>query len=287
MSTETSVEQTASAPAPVETAAPAPADEAKELELGSTDTPADAAETPEPDGERRNKVPAKQRINQLTRDKRQLESKLTELETKLQDFERRIQPQEPKEPKLAEYDNDADFVAAVHQYHKDKASFDSTKVAKQESEAQAAQRKQEEQQKAGLKFVTDLQREKENYEGIEAVMKDETFAAIVNSMPSDLLTLIQTSEKNVALAYYLGTHLDEADDIATLAKQSPTKAARALAHLESRLEIPKPKTVSNAPPPVKKVAGSSVVEKDINDPKLPYKEFVALREKQIAARRRR
>jgi hypothetical protein len=103
-------------------------------------------------------------------------------------------------------------------------------------------------------------------------------------MDPDLRHLIQTSDKNIALAYHLGTNLDVAERIASL---SPVLAAREIALLESRLETPKPKTVSNAPPPVKPVNGGSVKEKDISDPNLSDAEFNEMRRKQRAARGRR
>ncbi|HYE73672.1 MAG TPA: hypothetical protein VEF04_10085, partial [Blastocatellia bacterium] len=119
MSTETSVEQTASAPAPAETAAPAPADEAKELELGSTDTPADAADTGEPESEekKRNKVTAKQRINELTGKNWELKRVLSDKDKRIQELEGKLQPQEPVKPKLADFGSDADYETAMDRYY--------------------------------------------------------------------------------------------------------------------------------------------------------------------------
>jgi len=285
MSTETTVVETASAPAPVENAAPTTADEGKAPDTGteSTDTPASAAENPEKGEEKAKPSPGVQkRINELTRDKHQLREEKRQLEEELNRLRQQASPQEPKEPKLADFDNDADFVAAVHKYHQDKAAYDSSQGKQRETQEQEAQRKQEARFKTAQKFVNDLNKEKANYEGIDEVIADPTFALITKEMSPDLVTLIQESPKNVALFYHLGTHLEEAERIASL---SPVQAARELALLESRLEIPKPKTVSNAPPPVKQVKGSSVTEKDIYDPKLPYSEYDALRKKQRAARK--
>ena len=284
MTDETTVEQTASTPVPAETAAPAPADEVKAPELGTTDTPADTADPGATEAEKqRNKVTAKQRISELTRDKYQLRNENEELKKRLDEIEKRIQPAEPVKPKLADFDSDAEFEAAMDQYYQNKAIHDSRKAKQTETQEQETLRKQADQYKAAQKFVTDLNKEKENYEGIDEVMSDPAFALITKSMAPEIVTLIQSSDKNIALAYYLGTHLEDAERIASL---HPVLAARELALLESRLETPKPKTVSNAPPPVKPVSGGSVKDKDIYDPKLPYSEYDALRKKQRAARRR-
>jgi len=284
MTDETTVEQTASAPAPAETAAPAPADEVKAPELGTTDTPASAAENPEKSEEKSKPSPGVQkRINELTREKYEAKKRADELEKRLQEIESRFVPQEPVKPKLADFDSDAAFETALDQYYQNKAQYDSVQTKKRETQEQETLRKQEDQYKAAQKFVTDLNKEKANYEGIDEVMADPAFALITKSMAPEIVTLIQSSDKNIALAYYLGTHLEDAERIASL---HPVLAARELALLESRLETPKPKTVSNAPPPVKPVSGGSVSAKDIYDPKLSYAEYDALRKKQRAARRR-
>ena len=279
MRTETTVEQTASAPAPVENAAPAPADEVKAPELGSTDTPADTAAPVESEVEKRNKTTARQRINELTRDKHQLRNENTDLRKKLEEYERQNQPQEPVKPKLEDFGSDAEFDSALNQYYQNKHAFDSRKNSQQQAQEQETQRKQADQFKSHQKFVSDLNREKGNFEGMDEVIADPIFAEITRSMSPDIISLVQGSEKNVALFYHLGTHIEEAERIASL---PPVQAARELALLESRLEIPKPKTVSTAPEPVKPVKASSVTEKDPKD--MSDKEFAEWRRKQIKAR---
>lgn len=284
MTTENTVDQTASAPAPVENAAPTPADEGKAPESGTTDTPASAAADTDKGEDKTKPAPGVQkRINELTREKYQLREEKKALEDELQQLRSKTQ-QEPIKPKLADFGSDAEYEAALDQYYASKQAFDSTQASSKQTQEQATQRKQTEQAQAAQKFVTDLQREKANYQGIDEVMADPAFAAITRQMDPEIVTLIQGSAKNVALAYHLGTNLEVAEKIASL---SPIHAAREIALLESRLETPKPKTVTNAPPPVKPVAGGSVNQKDIYDPSLSDKEYNEMRRKQIAARRGR
>lgn len=285
MTTETTVEQTASTPVPVETAASTPADEGKAPESGTTETTASAAENPEKAEEKSKPLPGVQkRFNELTREKYELKNENAELKKRLDEIERKLQPQEPLKPKIADYGSDADYEAAMDQYYQKKGDYDSVQSRQRETQEQETQRKQQDQFKAAQKFVTDLQNSKAIYEGIDEIMADPAFALITKSMAPEIITLIQSSEKNVALAHHLGTHLDEAEQIASL---PPVQAARALALLESRLEIPKPKTVTNAPPPVKPVGGSSVRGTDLYDPNTSYKEYDAVRKKQRAERRAR
>lgn len=285
MTTETTVDQTASAPAPVENAAPTPADEVKAPELGSTDTPASAAETQEKPDEKSKPSPGVQkRINELTRDKYQLKNENDELRKRLDDIERKIQPQEPVKPKLADFGSDAEYESAMELYYHAKAEHDSLKARQAQTNEQRDRQKLETKAEAERKFATNLQKEKGNFQDFDAVMADPAFVLITKQMNPEIVTLIQGSDKNIALAYHLGTHLEDAERIASL---PPVLAARELAHLESRLETPKPKTVTNAPTPVKPVAGGSVNQKDISDPNLSDKEFNEMRRKQIAARRGR
>lgn len=284
MTTETTVEQTASTPVPVENVASTTTDEGKVPESVKTDTPApDAAETAKATEEKR-KGTAKDRINELTRDKYQLKEEKARLEAELNQLRQQNHPREPVKPKLADFGSDTEYEAAMDQYHLTRRDYDSAQASERETQQQEVQRKQAEADKAAQKFVTDMNKEKANYEGIETVMADPAFALVVKHMSLDLRNLIQTSDKNIALAYHLGTHLDEAEEIASLPL---AQAARKLALLESRLEIPKPKTVTNAPPPVKPVNGGSVKERDISDPNLSDAEFNEMRRKENAARRRR
>lgn len=285
MTEETTVEQTEGTTVPDENAVSSPADEPKEVESGNTDTPADTADPKDiekPDEKRRNKVSAEDRINQLTREKYEQKRRADELEQRFKEVEAKVAANQPeiKKPRYSDFDTEEEFDAAVHDYHKKVAAQEQETQRRQETQQEEARRKQAESNQAAQKFVSDLQKEKANYDGIDDVMKDEAFALITQQMSPDIIALIQSSDKNVALTYHLGTHLDEAERIATL---PPVRAARELALLESRLELPTPKTISNAPDPIKSANGKTVTEKDPS--KMTDKEFAEWRKKTMANRR--
>ncbi len=280
MTDETTVVTTEAAPAAVVTTESTTVDQTKESTPVNTDTPApDAAETEKPDGKKPNRV--SERIKQLTSEKYQLREEKQRLEDELNTLRQQNAPREPVKPKLADFGSDAEYESAMDQFYQKKASYDSAQTSQRETEQQTAQRKQGEIAKSTQKFVSDLSGQKANYEDIDNVMADPSFVAITKHMSSDLINLIQISDKNVALAYHLGTHLDEAEEIASLPL---ARAAHKLALLESRLELPKPKTVSNAPDPIKPVQAKSTKEVDISDPNISDAEFNAARRKQKAAR---
>ncbi len=279
MNTETTVVSTDGAAAPAETVATAATDTVKAPESVTTDTTAtDAAEPGKTEGEK--KAKPRNVVSELAFEKRQLKRENTELLKRLDEIEKRIQPKEPVKPRLADFDSDTAYEAAMDQYHLTRRDYDSKQASEKETQERAARQKQEVQLKATQKFVADIQKEKANYQDIDTVMADPTFTAIVNDMPADLVHLIQTSDKNVALAYHLGTNLDVAERIASL---PPVQAARELALLESRLEIPKPKTVTTAPDPVKPANGASVNTKKPAD--MNQKEFEEWRNQHKASRR--
>lgn len=99
------------------------------------------------------------------------------------------------------------------------------------------------------------------------------------SDPADFRNLMEAVvdyDAAPALVNYLGSHLDEAEDIATLPVR---QQARELARIEARLAaVPK---VSNAPPPIKPIGtrGSAV---NTNLENATQAEFEAIRKKQGA-----
>jgi hypothetical protein len=104
-----------------------------------------------------------------------------------------------------------------------------------------------------------------------------------------MAAVIQKSPVGAELAYYLGTHRQEAAEIAKLT--DAVDVALALGEIKARLaqEKPKPETeeepapVTKAPPPPTPVRKTTNVKApDIHDPNLPFKEFKKLREEQVA-----
>lgn len=104
--------------------------------------------------------------------------------------------------------------------------------------------------------------------------------ALSSHVPIDRPTAAFIAESDIGgkLAYHLGSHLDEAKEIA---RMSPAAQFRALVKLEEKLTAtPKPTSVA---PPIVPSAPNGPAKKATFD--LPWKEFVAQRQKEVGRRR--
>lgn len=88
-------------------------------------------------------------------------------------------------------------------------------------------------------------------EAKEALPDFEKFAYSA-PISDEVAAIVADSEKGPEIAYFLGKNPDEAKRISRL---SPIAAARELGRLEAEL-TPKPKKISNAPPPVETVGSA-------------------------------
>ena len=95
------------------------------------------------------------------------------------------------------------------------------------------------------------------------------------------LEAIAGHKKGAEIAYMLGKDLSEAYRIAAL---RPAEQLMAIGELAAKTSLPKPKTVSTAPTPVKPVGSSSGGQKSVND--MTDKEYNEFRANQIKQRRR-
>jgi hypothetical protein len=84
--------------------------------------------------------------------------------------------------------------------------------------------------------------------------------------------LIATSDHGADVAYFLGQNKALA---AQIAKMSQVEAARAIGRIEATLQMPKPRTETNAPSPISPVRGS--VSASLNPEKLSMEDYIAAR----------
>lgn len=97
----------------------------------------------------------------------------------------------------------------------------------------------------------------------EARTRYADFDKIVNdpSLPiaQHVAQMVAGSDQGADVAYYLGTHRQEAARISQL---PPLEAARALGAIEARLSLPKPKTTTETPDPIDPVKPKATASKD-------------------------
>ena len=241
--------------APIETpaekpsgeAAPAPAEtegEPATPEDDSGDAPAEAAdgEAPKP----KPKGGFQKRIDQLTRLNgdlaRRLEDAVKRLEGNARPAEQPASATDA-EPKADDFQSYDDFLVAKAE-HKVRQSLKAEQAKAEQAKTEQSFRERE------LQWEKRKDEAAERYEDFEDVALSED----VPISPA-MADTIKDSDKGADLAYWLGSHRDEA---VRIAKLSPLAAARELGKIEASLSSPAPRRVSNAPTPPKTVQPKDV-----------------------------
>lgn len=215
---------------------------------------------PEPEKKAEPEIPkgVQKRIDRAVRQKYEAEARAKMLEERLQALENRVQPQnqrsiEDSEPTIDKFDNFDQYVAA-------KASW----IAKRELETTLAERDKlsaQQREAATRAKVVDDWATKVAKATADLPDFEEVIASSDVPMTEPMQQAIMESDIGPKLAYWLANNQDEATKIANM---SPIGAIRALGRIEERLSVEKPAAkVSNMPPPVPTVKGSSAsVKKD-------------------------
>ena len=91
---------------------------------------------------------------------------------------------------------------------------------------------------------------------------------------------VMEADNGDEIAYYLGTHLDEAKAIAAL---SPTAQIRAIGKLEAKLaaEPAKPSPTSKAPAPINPVSGTGSPPAPVDPKTESFEAFMKRRNKEL------
>ena len=221
-----------------------------ETEAGAT-TQADSATANEDGAEfvatENDKVQA--RFNQITADKYAEKRRADEAEDRLAQIKaNQPAPIVKGEPKLEDFDFDESaHMAALIDY-------------KVEQKAQEIQQDQQRQVQAQTAEAT-LNNFQEKVVSFQKQAPDfEAIVAAVPQLPQETLDAIMQNEKGPELAYYLGKHLNVADEIVNM---SPIQAAMKLGQISVQLTAT-PQTVktSAAPEPIEPIMGEGNLTKD-------------------------
>lgn len=145
-----------------------------------------------------------------------------------------------------------------------KKAGDAGEAAKREAEVITAKERAVIEQS----WTVQLAEAKQRYADFDAVALSEE----VPISPA-MGELIKTSDMGADVAYHLGQNRALA---AQIAKLSQVEAARAIGRIEASLQAPKPRTETNAPPPISPVRGSAGASRD--PARMTYLEFKAHRE---------
>lgn len=187
---------------------------------------------------------------------------------------------EDPEPKEEDFATTGEYIKAVRAYDK--------KQNEKLVDAKLADREKSQSVQSENQKRSDAYAEKAKAFATETPDFEETLAAAAHLMVTPAMhEVLMESDHGPALAYYLATHEEEA---VSITKMSPALAARAMGKIEASLAQEKPATeeADVKPPPLKTAApapptpirknSSAPAEPDLE--KVPYKEFVKIREAQ-------
>lgn len=193
------------------------------------------------------------RIDELTRAKYEAEREREIARQELERYRREAEqhkapPISDNEPRFEDFSDYGDYVKAIakHTAAKELEALKSQQTQEQERQ------KAEERQRA---FNEKADKARSKYDDFDAI-------ALSPIVPYSQVMGQLVADSDIAgdLAYYLGKNLDEAKRLSQL---PPVEAAKQIGRLEAKLsEVPKPKKITQAPPPIKAVAGNEKVSKD-------------------------
>jgi hypothetical protein len=247
--TEQTYDETGVRPAaPVKTVTPAEGD--TPVQKPADQAPAAPAEDDRPTDESTEGRTGK---NRYSRRLDKANRKYYEEKARAEFLERQLAEAKPKEQPMAGAPRLEDFTD-INEYAKAYAKHESQNAIKQYE-----QKQQEESFKRATQHLAAQWEDKVS----RADRKYDDFDDIVGELaPTNPVSIaIMQAENGEDIAYYLGTHLKEAQRISTL---DPLSQAREIGRLETKLlaEPPKAKTPSKAPAPITPIAGKMAPASD-------------------------
>lgn len=270
MSDETNAVDGANTAAPAENEAT----EQVAVEQETSAAPAEAEQGQEPERDEQGRFTgrkAQERINELTRARRQAERERDLYAQQLQQFQSQQQPapQGHKPPAFEDFNDFNEWGRAIAE----QAAAQARQVAAQEF----AQRQQQAQ--VAQVFQSYEARERE-YAAANPGYQDamQALQSTVRYGP-EVLEVLAASDAAPAIVHYLGEHLDAADKLQRL---PPHLAAAEIARIEARVKAPKAKPVSKTPSPAPVLGGGSVAQKDPEQ--MTTDEWLAWRRTQLKAK---
>ena len=233
---------------------PASQEESPVIADQTADTaPADEQDKPKVDHDK-----IQRRIDKLTRDRYQAkaEAEMTRREAEalrrqLEELRQPRQTQQQGEPKIEDFQNLDEYVAAKAEYVADRklaAAFEQREAKQRETETAKSQQAQAEQW--SKRMASAAEKTPDLYEVIESASAPLTRAMADAIMDSDL---------GPQVAYYLAQNPEEAERLSGL---SASSVARAIGRIEAKLESESLKTKSAAPKPVDPVGSRAAAAKD-------------------------
>lgn len=257
------------------TAAPAETEVAQTEQQETSAAPAEAEQGQEAERDEQGRFKrrdAQERINELTRARRQAERERDAYAQQLAQYANQQQTQQRPAENLPAFEDFNDLNAwgrAVAE-----------KAADQARQAAAMEFATRQQQSTQAQVFSTYEAREREYVSQHPEYRD-AYDALQSSVRFDqaVLEVLADSDAGPAIVHYLGEHLDAADRIQ---RMPPHKAAAEIARIEARVKAPKPKPVSKAPSPVPALGGGSAAQKDPDQ--MTTDEWVVWRRNQLKAK---
>lgn len=203
------------------------------------------------------------RIAKLTRQKYEQQAEINKLKAELDSIKAQTAPT-LQEPDISQFEDLDSYVKAQVKYEKE--------LEKQQTQSQQAQQTQA--QAVAQDWVAKVDKVRSVAPDFDVVFNN---VASIEFAPMALEAVAQ-HPKGAEIAYMLGKDIGEAYRIAAL---PPSQQLMAIGELAARTNVPKPKTVSTAPAPVKPVSGGA----SNSAPPTDMDEWVKWRNNQIRQKR--
>lgn len=182
----------------------------------------------------------KKRIDKVTRQKYEAIAEANRYKAELEQLRAQIAPKQ-EAPDISQFDTLDEYVEAVAEY----------KLNQKTQTAQSQQAQQTQAQAVAQDWVAKVDKVRSVAPDFDAVFNN---VASIEFAPMALEAVAQ-HPKGAEIAYMLGKDIGEAYRIAAL---PPSQQLMAIGELAAKTNVPKPKAVSSAPPPVKTVSGGNV-----------------------------
>lgn len=208
----------------------------------------------------------KKRIDKVTRQKYEAVAEANRYKAELEQLRAQLAPKQ-EAPDISNFDTFEEYSDALAEY----------KYQQKVQQVQSQQTQQTQAQAIAQDWVAKVEKVRSvapDFDEVFSNVADVPFAQVA-------LDAVAQHPKGAEIAYMLGKDVSEAYRIAAL---PPSQQLMAIGEVAARANLPKPKTVSTAPSPVKPVGSSSGGKKSISE--MTDKEYSEFRANQIKQRRR-
>lgn len=236
--------------------APAASEQAQPAQSAPESAAPEPAQTEQPDSQADTQEEQPKKPSRYDRMKRRMTAMSTELENLRAQLGANNQPDRPKPPQ------ESDFNGDYFAFQSAKTAFDAKQAVREEFEVERTRREQRRMAELQAEMVQEFEERAADYRqripDFDSTI--ESFVAKGGRFSQTLVEELQSSDVGPALAYQIAKNPVKA---AELSAMSPREVAREIGRLEASMSVPKPKTVTKAPPPMSTPSGGAAKPQDL------------------------